>query len=205
MTNAEDFDFDAGELSLNFTNTAEMHASDKPDELLNEFGDLATWGEAAGILASSRANALRQLAKEQPKDASSAYERAIRLREAIYRIFSNLSMEAEVSKEDLEILNQVLSTALPRLRVKPSPTGFGWEWKHDPEAFDQIIWPVARSAAELLTSEILDRVRQCADDRGCGYLFLDTSRNRSRRWCSMEACGNRAKASRHYKKIRDAG
>ena len=66
--------------------------------------------------------------------------------------------------------------------------------------FDRILWPVARSAGELLISDKLDRVRQCADDRGCGYLFVDTSRNRSRRWCSMESCGNRAKAHRHYQR-----
>jgi len=51
-----------------------------------------------------------------------------------------------------------------------------------------------------LTSEELDRVRECADDRGCGYLFMDTSRNRSRKWCDMRGCGNRAKAQRHYRR-----
>jgi predicted RNA-binding Zn ribbon-like protein len=64
------------------------------------------------------------------------------------------------------------------------------------------MWPVVHSAAELLTSPHLDRVRQCADDRGCGFLFFDTSRNGSRRWCSMESCGNRAKARRHYQRTK---
>ena len=63
-----------------------------------------------------------------------------------------------------------------------------------------MLWPVAHSAAELLISDDLDRVKQCADDRGCGWLFVDTSRNRSRRWCSMESCGNRAKVQRHRHK-----
>jgi len=60
---------------------------------------------------------------------------------------------------------------------------------------------VVHDAAGLLTSEKLDRVEECADDR-CGWLFLDVSRNRSRRWCAMEDCGNRAKARRHYKRKR---
>jgi predicted RNA-binding Zn ribbon-like protein len=65
---------------------------------------------------------------------------------------------------------------------------------------DEMLRPVARSAADWLVSADVDRVRLCADDRGCGYLFVDTSRNRSRRWCSMESCGNRAKARRHYER-----
>jgi predicted RNA-binding Zn ribbon-like protein len=68
-----------------------------------------------------------------------------------------------------------------------------------------MLWPVARSAADLLTSaEELARVGQCADDRGCGWLFFDTSRNHSRRWCAMKDCGNRAKARRHYRRQRKA-
>jgi predicted RNA-binding Zn ribbon-like protein len=81
-----------------------------------------------------------------------------------------------------------------------SDAEFAWDWAEDPDSLDRVLWVVARSAGELLTSDQLDRVRQCADDRGCGYLFLDTSRNRSRRWCSMESCGNRAKARRHYQR-----
>ncbi|MCB0153982.1 MAG: CGNR zinc finger domain-containing protein, partial [Anaerolineae bacterium] len=55
------------------------------------------------------------------------------------------------------------------------------------------------SAAELLTSDRLNRVGQCAGE-SCGWLFLDTTRNHSRRWCEMEHCGNRAKAKRHYRR-----
>jgi predicted RNA-binding Zn ribbon-like protein len=66
-----------------------------------------------------------------------------------------------------------------------------------------MLWPILRSAAEVLTSEKRTRLGQCADDRGCGWLFLDTSKNRSRRWCDMEDCGNRAKARRHY--LRERG
>jgi predicted RNA-binding Zn ribbon-like protein len=204
MTKAEDFDFDAGELSLDFANTAEMHASDNPEELLNHYDDLVTWGQAAGLIPTDKAKNLRRLAKENPTEASAVYQRAVQLREASYRIFSNLSWEAEVNPEDLDTLNQVLSEALTHIQVIPTPTGFDWEWEHESEALEQIIWPVARSIADLLTSENLDRVSECEDDRGCGYLFLDMSRNRSRRWCSMESCGNRAKAMRHYQRQRNS-
>ncbi len=87
--------------------------------------------------------------------------------------------------------------ALARLRLVPGPDGLGWDWAADDRALDGVIWSVAHSAAELLTSERLDRVRECAESR-CGWLFLDASRNRSRQWCDMKVCGNRAKARRHH-------
>ena len=68
-----------------------------------------------------------------------------------------------------------------------------------------MLWPVVQSAVDLMTSPELDRVGQCADDRGCGWLFVDTTKNRSRRWCDMRDCGNRAKARRHYAKKKSEG
>jgi predicted RNA-binding Zn ribbon-like protein len=65
-----------------------------------------------------------------------------------------------------------------------------------------MLWRIVRSTTGLLTSEDLQRVGVCADDRGCGWLFYDTSRNRTRQWCSMRGCGNRAKAKRHYDKVK---
>ena len=78
---------------------------------------------------------------------------------------------------------------------------FTWTWLDEPLSLDTPLWPVARSAAELLTSSELSALRLCASDR-CAWLFLDTSRNGSRRWCSMRTCGNRAKARRHHARVR---
>jgi len=203
MSNEIDFDFDSGDLCLDFANTAEMHASQHPDELLHDYNDLVNWGQAAGLFPPARAGELRQLAEEHPKEASAVYTSAIRLREAIYNIFSLLSTDQQINSQDLQTLNSAVEQALPHLHLVANPNGFHWDWIDDPQALDQIIWSVARSAAELLTSEVLDRVRQCADEHGCGYLFIDMSRNRSRRWCSMDSCGNRAKASRHYQRQLD--
>jgi predicted RNA-binding Zn ribbon-like protein len=77
-------------------------------------------------------------------------------------------------------------------------------WRGDESGLDGILWPILRSAARLLTDGDHSRLGQCADDRGCGYLFYDTSRNRSRRWCDMNSCGNRAKSQRHYARHRTA-
>ena len=85
-------------------------------------------------------------------------------------------------------------------RIVSTKEGFKWDWSEE-LALDRMLWFIARSAADLLTSGNLDRVRQCGDEE-CGWLFIDTTKNRSRRWCDMTDCGNRAKARRHYSRLR---
>lgn len=194
------FDLDAGALCLDFANTADWHASPAPVERLNDIPDLIRWAEAAGVLSAEQAQELRDRAGREPVAAGLAFERAIQLRETVYSLFAHYAERGAGDARDLADLNEALSGALPRQRIVLAGQGFGWDWVEGPAQFEQVAWSVARSAAELLTSEQLSRVRQCADDRGCGYLFIDSSRNHSRRWCSMESCGNRAKARRHYRK-----
>lgn len=194
------FDLDSGKLCLDFSNTVSWHKSDHLEDKLGNYAVLVDWGEATNILASEQAEQLRQATKKQPQEAIAAYEDAIQLREAIYRIFANYAEQNTVLSDDLATLNKALRISLSQLQINLSSQGFDWEFAENQNAFDQIIWPIARSAGELLVSDTLSRVRQCADDRGCGYLFIDTSRNRSRLWCSMESCGNRAKARRHYQR-----
>lgn len=196
------FDLEAGALCLDLANTVEWHASEHPDDILNDFSDLIAWGEAAGVMPAEGAGRLRRLADRHPENASDAFNRAIRLREAIYRIFADQAREKGANQDDLATLNETLSQAMSHLQVSHSSQGFNWDWVETQDEFDRILWSAARSAGELLTSDKLDRVSECADDRGCGYLFVDMSRNRSRRWCSMDACGNRAKAARNYERLR---
>jgi predicted RNA-binding Zn ribbon-like protein len=89
---------------------------------------------------------------------------------------------------------------MAKIAILLTPKGFTWSWQTEKSALDRMLWSIARSSAELLTSEDINRVGRCEDDRGCGYLFYDTSRNKNRRWCSMESCGNRAKAKRYYQR-----
>ena len=190
-----------GRLSLDFVNTADWHASDHPVEFLTSYPDLVAWSQHVGILTNHQAQRLLKEAARRPVDASAVLERAITLREAIYRIFSAISRGRPPQAADLATFNVELSGALAQSRIVSTAEGFTWDWADAEDTLDWMLWPVAHDAAGLLTSEELDRVGQCADDR-CGWLFLDTSRNRSRRWCSMEACGNRAKVRRHYERKR---
>lgn len=192
-----------GRLSLDFTNTVAWHAGDYPQERLTSYADLVAWSQHTGILTDQEAQCLLKEAARRPGEATAVLERAIALREVIYRIFSAISGGRPPEAADLATLNAELSHAMARSQIFPTAEDFAWEWVGAEDVLDRMLWAVVRDAADLLTSDDLDRVGECAGD-GCGWLFLDLSRNRSRRWCAMKDCGNRAKARRFYKRRRAA-
>jgi predicted RNA-binding Zn ribbon-like protein len=195
------YDFDAGDLSLNFANTQDWHASGKPVENLNSYSELITWGEQAGLVSPKSAHLMNRLAIEQPADASDEYKFTLQVREALYRVFAHRYAGEPILEDDLVLLNSVISQAMAHMQLSPAAGEIHWEWSPEINGANLILWPVARAAAELLTSDKASKVRICEDDRGCGYLFIDQTKNHSRRWCSMESCGNRAKARRHYSRL----
>ncbi len=186
----------SGKLCLEFANTAEWHASPAPEETLRAYLDLVHWAQDVGLLDPGEAERLLGHAQANPALAQQIFDWALELREVIYRIFAAIAVHAAPAEEDLALLNEALPQALNGPALVPSGAGFAWRY-HTGSGLDCMLWPILRSAAMLLTSPDLERVGQCADDRGCGYLFFDSSRNRSRRWCDMNSCGNRAKAIRH--------
>ncbi len=189
------------QLCLDFANTAEWHASQHPVESLHNYDDLLDWALGKGLLDEAAAAGLQDAASRQPEQATGALARAIDLREALYRIFSAQAHAISPAAEDVDLLNQELSTAMGQVRLLAASQGFTWGWAEVQGALEAPLWPIVRSAAELLTTPAwLERVGQCADERGCGWLFLDTSKNHSRRWCDIRDCGNRAKQRRHYQR-----
>lgn len=192
-----------GHLCLDFANTADWHASDHPKESLKTIDDLLQWAHRVGLLNDDELEQSKTAADRSPNEAQGTLSRAIALREAIYRLFSATATGAPPPQEDLEFLNQMLTQLVRSPRVVRTNGAYTWAWEGESDSLDRLLTPIALSAATLLTSEELDRVGECADDRGCGWLFFDTSRNKTRRWCSMEACGNRAKVLRHYHREHD--
>lgn len=197
------YQFVAGNLALDFANTADWHEAEHPVEMLTSYDDLLRWGRQAGELDDDTAAGLHRVAEELPEAAIDVYERAITLREALFRIFRLIARQQPAPSDDLAILNGELARALPRRSIATTADGFDWQWADQDRALDSPLWSVAHSAAGLLTEAEPERIRQCAGDP-CGWLFYDTSRNRRRRWCSMEGCGNRAKARRYYQRRRDS-
>lgn len=201
---AGNLDLLGGRLCLDYANTVDWHASDHPEEFLTSFSDLVIWSRHAGILTERQAKRLLQKGADCPQEAAAVLQRAIVLREAIYAIFAAVAHGRKPAAADLHTLNAALTETLAQSRIVVAQDAFSWEWAGEEDSLGRLLWPVIRSAADLLTSCELDRVGQCADDRGCGWLFLDTSRNHTRRWCDINACGNRAKAQRHYERKRSS-
>jgi predicted RNA-binding Zn ribbon-like protein len=195
------YSFLAGNLSLDFANTADWHESEQPVEMLTSISDLLWWGQQASVLNEDMVAGLLRAAENTPEAAVDVYARAITLREAIFRVFRGIARHEPAMADDLTLLNNELTQAYQHRRVVSKRGNYDWEWTDRDASLDGVLWSVAQSAAELLTSQELERVRQCAGDP-CGWLFYDTSRNRSRRWCNMEGCGNRAKARRYYERQR---
>jgi len=194
---AEEQKLVGGAPCLDFTNTVDWRGRAQPEESLTDYGDLIEWSRAAGVLDDAEAEELLRQGAMSPRHAESIYLRGIELRETIYRVFSAACEDAEPVEADLETLNRVLSEALSHTRLGIHGGAYAMEYDSKPPEY--VLWRLAASASELLTSEDVDRVKRCASD-GCGWLFLNTSRNRSRKWCSMESCGNRMKARRHYRR-----
>lgn len=194
------FDLSGGALCLDFANTI----GDRPsglNERLASYTDLLSWGRQAGTIDTVLAGRLERRAKRHGSQAADVFEKAIALRECLYRIFSAVAAGHRPAVRDLTTLNDALTRVFPYRRVVEGEDGFAWEWSGPPTALERVLWPVLQSAAELLTSNEIHQVRECNSDR-CTWLFIDRSRTHRRRWCDMKTCGNRAKARRHYQRTR---
>lgn len=216
-----EFELSGGALCLDFANT--WSNRERPEkEYLRSYPDILDFAVQAGIVTAREAAELSRRARADEREAEAALATARELREAIYRLFSVLAAGGWPAEEELAVVNAALPEALAGLRVareesgvrttgggEPRPytrqrvatPGFAWTRSDAADSLTAPLRPIVQSAAELLTSDLVDRVRECHGD-DCTWLFLDQSRNRSRRWCSMESCGNRAKVRRHYRRQR---
>lgn len=201
LTSIQDFTFVGGALALDFANTLEWVDGEIDVEWLHSYDDLLAWCLRADCISADEAAALARHAAEMPTDAAATFAQAVSLRTLIQRLFTTLALGAQPAPDDLAQLNQQLQAVMPLRQLMQSDEGYRWAWAGDAHALERPLWTLVYATSELLTSPQMALLRQCgADD--CSWLFLDTSRNRHRRWCDMETCGNRAKARRHYAKQR---
>lgn len=202
-----------GRLCLDFTNTLGGRGSAATEEYLQNHDALVRWARHAGALPAERAARLRRVAEYGPEEAREVLRRALALREALFAVFAAAARGEAAPARDLALVNRELGEAMRRARLLPEGVGgYRWEWPEDDSAgaggsakgtLESVLWPIVRSAADLLTAPELAQVRVCPGVN-CGWLFLDTSKNHRRQWCSMEGCGNRAKARRHYARQRSS-
>ena len=186
------------ELCLDFTDTVDWRTSNHAKDTLDSYGALLEWSSKKGLIDSRQASVLGRLAASE--DLTPVLGEASRLREAIYRIFSAIAHKKKADRKDIGTLNEYLAKSLSRMVVRETGEGYEWGLSSD-TAPEMMLYQIAESAAMLLTSADLARVRECAnEEEGCGSLFLDCSKSQTRRWCSMKGCGNRAKSRTFYDK-----
>ncbi len=190
------FDLSGGNLCLDFANTARYVGAHRED--LSSYRALVSFVEQSGAVTRADARALLAAAEKKPAAAARVLARAITLRHAIFRTFSAIAGGGQVRGDDLALLDRAAADAASHVCLVPQEGGFRWQVEAASlRELEGPLWPVVRSATDLLTSSDVATVRECALET-CSWLFLDHSKNQKRRWCDMKICGNRSKARRHY-------
>jgi predicted RNA-binding Zn ribbon-like protein len=189
-------EFIAGALCLDFANTVGGTHEAPTHDHVRSYADLVAFAQAAGTVTPMLAQRLLAESAHRPRVAADTYRRGIELREAVWRGFSALAAGRQPAARDLDLIGRETAEAHAHARVVRTSDGFDWAWPDDDVSLARPLWAVARSATELLTDRgARDRLRECASQT-CAWVFLDRSRNRTRRWCDMNDCGNRAKQRR---------
>lgn len=185
----------AGVECLDFVNTVDRHdATPGFDYFAPGYANLLAWFVHAEFVDDDTARSLLRLARKQPRDASSVRKRAQALRHAIHEIVVDLISGNTPSERDLTTLTVETQRASACGRFVADGNRLTWQWTEDKE-LDQLLWPIARSAVDTLGSDRIARIRECAAD-DCQWLFLDTSKNGSRRFCNSSSCGNATRVRR---------
>ena len=175
-------------LSIDFANTLYWRGSDPPTETFGTMDDLLAWCRGQAGVPSSLVEACRAHGEEASEPAMLAH--ALALREALYRLFLAQAEQREPQADDLALLGGFLAEAAPRVALARR-----WRLcvadRGGRATLAGLLGPVLWSAIDLLGGARLAKVKRCAND-ACQWLFIDDSKNGSRRWCSMSSCGNRA-------------
>lgn len=188
-------------LCLDFANTCFWRGSPSPTEELHGPADLLRWCGSAAVLDPATLRRAAEHWQADPEAAEAGFSEAIAIREAVFRTFAAIAAGGAPAREDLETLNAALNAAPERSRLWRGEAGYVWELPAERPGAGLLLAPVLWSAGDLLAGPRLARVRQCANEK-CLWLFVDDSKSGNRRWCSMATCGNRAKAHRHYAKLK---
>ena len=195
------FQIIAGELCLDFINTLDNRPEpERWRELVPSYGDLLDWAMQAGALSAAQSRVLARAAQAHPKEAAAARTRAVDFRERLYRIVRAVARNRRAPGNELRAFNAYLGEALSHLELQAAQKRFRLNWPRTAD-LDLVLWPIVRSASNLLTGRDLTNVRECGADT-CRWLFVDRSKNHSRRWCDMKVCGNRIKARKFYRRQR---
>ena len=196
------FEYVGGDPAIDLVNTVDWTTRGPEQDRLTNFDRVIQWAQGAGILSAKAASSLRAQAHAKPREAEAAYRDVLRGRTVLGRLFRAIAA-SEPTGEALDDFNRLLGRALERMRVAPASgksrarPALHLSWRDGSESLDSVLWPVIWSAASLIVSEEAPKIRICGGP-DCGWMYVDRSRNKLRRWCQMETCGTREKSRRRY-------
>ncbi|MFN2644609.1 MAG: ABATE domain-containing protein [Burkholderiales bacterium] len=198
---AETFRCPGGELCLDFCNSGQGARGSRAEEWITDYGALVAWLQAAGVLTSRQAGALRSAAERAPQEADRVWCRALGFREALARLLLVRAQDKAPPAEDLRALEAEYARTARHGRLASTEEGFRWTLDAQADELDLTLRPIVESAISLMTAPRMARLRRCGNET-CYWLFIDETKNCSRRWCEMASCGNVMKVRRHRARAR---
>jgi predicted RNA-binding Zn ribbon-like protein len=189
------------DLCLNYANTLSWRGSDEPVEKLHDLADILRWSQRSGVVRPAAIQQLTRWSRHHQAAAAELLGQAIAIREAMFRIFSAIAVGAAIPAKDFAVLKAALAEAPGRDQLARVGERCGWRVESGELSVARVLAPVLWSAGDLMLNAPSRPIRRCANEE-CLWLFIDQSKNSTRRWCDMNSCGNRAKARRHYAKVR---
>lgn len=192
-----------GGLGLDFLNTVDPRHGEVRREYLADYRSLISWAAHAGAIDPSDVASFLADADLHPEAAQSVHREVLELRERASDVFRAIAHGGFPPAESLHHVNEHVARIATKRRLVVRAGSAVWAWNEDERDLERPLWPVVISMAELLTGS--ERIRECPGDGTCGWLFIDRTKNGSRKWCDMRTCGNRAKARRHYERISGQG
>jgi len=183
----------ARQLALDFANTVDDPGGSARWDHLSSYDDLLHWFVRTGQIDAALRGRLARAARQHPRKAAAAHRRAIDLRTTVNAVFGAVADGRDPDGRDWAALRAMATAGLGRSDLVRMDDRYGLRWR-DPADLETVLWPVADAGLSLLRSPELARVKRCA---GCPWLFLDRSKNGSRRWCAMNDCGTHEKIQRY--------
>jgi predicted RNA-binding Zn ribbon-like protein len=189
------------DLCLGYVNTVAWRGSNPPTESLRELSDVLAWLETSAGVGPAALQPVRAWAREHPKKAAALFDGSVALREVLFRIFSAVATGEAVRESDFAALREAIAEAPARRQIARADGAYAWRLEALRPSVAELLGPVLWSAGDLMLKAGDRHIRRCANDK-CLWLFIDASKSGTRRWCDMASCGNRAKAQRHYARVK---
>jgi predicted RNA-binding Zn ribbon-like protein len=190
-----------GALAFDLTNTSSGRGGPRWLEHLQTAQNVIDWARHAKILTDRDAKRLHQLVSTNRRLAGKLLDGMRELRELIHSVGVDIAATSRARTRHMDDLVRIHAGCLSRAHLMPAASTFVWVWDPIRSPIEAILGPVVLSALSVLTGSDLSRIKRCPGDH-CGWLFFDATKNKRRRWCEMEVCGNRAKQKRRRLRVR---